>query len=92
MYAAEDLFREASVEVMWAPYETTTVGLGAQAVTVGGGEDHIFVRGLPPHVSSIVLRNGQIEHVETASGKRTPLQDGSRLRVGGLNLVIHAAR
>jgi uncharacterized protein involved in tellurium resistance len=41
-------------------------------------------------VSSLVLQNGLIEHVETANGKRTPLQDGSRLRIGGLNLVVHA--
>lgn len=91
MHAVEAMSREASLEVFWAPYETTTVGLGVQPVTVGGGEDHIFVRGLPPHVSSIVFDNGQIEHIETATGKRTPLQDGNRLRIGGLNMIVHAA-
>lgn len=92
MYLVEDLFREASVEVEWAPYETTRVGLGAQPVTIGGGgEEHIFKKGLPPHVSSIVMDRGSIEHIETASGKRTALQDGSRLRIGGLNLLVHAS-
>ena len=91
MYLAENLFREASLEVIWAPNETSRVSLGAQPISIGGGEDHVFVRSLSPHVSSIVFQNGQIEHIETASGKRTPLQDGSRLRIGPINLVVHAA-
>lgn len=92
MYFVENMFREASVEVEWAPNETTYVGLGAQPVTIGGsGEEHIVKKGLPPHVSSLIFKDGLIEHVETANGKRTPLEDGSRLRIGGLNLVIHAA-
>ena len=92
MYLAENLFREASLEVIWAPNETSRVSLGAQPISIGGGEDHVFVRSLSPHVSSIVFQNGQIEHIETASGKRTPLQDGSRLRIGPINLVVHAAK
>lgn len=91
MYFVENMFNEASVEVEWAPYETSRVGLGPIPVFIGGGgEEHIFKKGLPPQVSSLVFRNGLIEHVETANGKRTPLQDGSRLRIGPLNLVIHA--
>lgn len=91
MYFVENMFREASVEVEWAPYETSRVGLGPTPVFIGGGgEEHIFKKGLPPAVSSLVFRDGLIEHVETANGKRTPLQDGSRLRIGALNLVIHA--
>lgn len=91
MYFVQNMAREASVEVEWAPYETSYVGLGSQPVFVGGGgEEHIFKKGLPPQVSSLVFKDGQVEHVETASGKRTPLQDGSRLRIGGLTLVVHA--
>lgn len=91
MYFVENMFREASVEVEWAPRETTRVGLGAQPVVIGGGgEEQIFKKGLPPYVSSLVFRDGLIEHVETANGKRTPLQDGSRLRIGGLNMQVHA--
>jgi len=92
MIVVEKLFREASLEVIWAPNETTNFNLGAQAVTIGGGEDHVFVRGLPHRFASIVFANGLIEYVETATGKRTPLKDGSRLEIGKLNLVIHAAR
>ena len=92
MLVVEKLFREASLEVIWAPNETTNFNLGAQAVTIGGGEDHVFVRGLPHHFASIVFANGAIEYVETASGKRSPLKNGSRLEIGKLNLVIHAAK
>lgn len=91
MYFVESMFREASVEVEWAPHETTRVGLGAQPVVIGGGgEEHIFKKGLPPYVSSLVFKDGFIEHIETANGKSTPLQDGSRLRIGGLNMQVHA--
>lgn len=92
MIVVEKFFREASLEVIWAPNETTHFNLGAQAVTIGGGEDHVFVRGLPPRFASIAFANGCIEYVETASGARTPLKDGSRLEIGKLNLVIHAAK
>jgi uncharacterized protein involved in tellurium resistance len=91
MYFVEKMFREACVEVEWAPNETSRVGLGAQPVVIGGGgEEHIFKRGLPPYVSSLIFKDGLIEHVETANGNRTPLLDGSRLRIGGLNMVVHA--
>ncbi len=92
MIVVEKLFREASLEVIWAPNETTNFNLGAQAVTIGGGENHVFVRGLPPRFARIAFSNGLIEYVETATGKRTPLKDGSRLEIGKLNLVIHAAK
>jgi hypothetical protein len=92
MIVVEKLFREASLEVIWAPGETTNINLGAQAVTIGGGEDHVFVRGLPHHYASIVFTNGVIEYVESASGTHTPLKNGSRLEIGKLNLVIHAAK
>lgn len=92
MIVVEKLFREASLEVIWAPNETTNFNLGAQAVTIGGGEDHVFVRGLPSRFASIAFTNGLIEYVETATGQRTPLKDGSRLEIGRLNLVIHAAK
>ena len=92
LLVVERLFREASLEVIWAPGETAHFNLGAQPVTIGGGEDHVFVRGLPPRFASIVFANGLIEYVETPSGARTALKDGSRLQIGKLNLVVHAAK
>jgi hypothetical protein len=37
------------------------------------------------------LHNGQIEHFDNSNGTRMPLTDGSRLSIGPLHLVIHAA-
>jgi hypothetical protein len=92
MYFVESMAREARVEVEWAPYETSSVSLGPKPIFIGGGgEEHIFKKGLPPEVSCIVFKDGLIEHIETATGKRTPLQDGSRLRIGGLMMVVHAS-
>jgi hypothetical protein len=80
----------ATVEVHWSPENTTTVALGRRPVTVGGGADDIVLQGAPPRVSTIALENGVIEHIETSTGKRTPLKDGSRLRIGGVVMVVHA--
>lgn len=86
----ESRFRDAVIEIEWEPKQMTRVGLGDKAITIGGGKDHILIPGAPAHVSSVALRNGQIEHIETSNSKRTPLKDGSKLRVGGLVMVIHA--
>jgi hypothetical protein len=92
MYLVENLFREASLEVIWAYNETTRVSLGAQPISVGGDvEDQIFVRGMPPQASTISMQNGQIEHFDSSNGTRTPLTDGSRLSIGPLQLIVHAA-
>ncbi|OBI77910.1 hypothetical protein A5663_21455 [Mycobacterium sp. E740] len=93
MYLVENLFREASLEVIWAYNETTRVSLGPQPITIGGDiEDQIFLRGLPSHLGSIVLNNGQIEHLDNSNGTRTPLTDGSRLTIGPIQLVVHATQ
>lgn len=81
---------EPTLEVHWSPQRVTTVGLSGRPVTVGGGADDIVLRGAPPKVSTIVMENGVIEHIETSTGKRTRLKDGSRLRIGGLVMVVHA--
>ena len=91
MSFAESRFRESLIEIHWDSRQSTRLGLGSKPVTVGGGKDDIFISGAPEHVSSIAMRNGQIEHLETSNGKRTALKDGSRLRVGGLIMVIHVS-
>jgi pimeloyl-ACP methyl ester carboxylesterase len=93
MYLVENLFREASLEVIWAYNETTRVSLGAQPISIGGDvEDHIFQRGLPPHAATVMMQNGQIEHIDNANGARTTLTDGSHLTIGSLQLIVHASQ
>lgn len=86
----EQWFRVASLEVKWAPKETTSVSLGPQPVTIGGGDDHVYLSSLPEHAMSMVLEQGRIFVTEAASGKRTELRDGSLIRVGALEIVVHA--
>ena len=82
--------QEAVVEVHWSAKDITTVGIGEKPITVGGGTDDIYLDGAPPRVSTIAMDNGVIEHIETSTGTRTTLKDGSRLRIGGLVMVVHA--
>lgn len=81
-------FRDSVVEIEWEPHSTTRIALGPKPLRIGGGKDHIFIPGAPEHLSNISVRDGQVEHVETASGKRTELKDGSRLRIGGITMVV----
>lgn len=90
MSVTERRFRDCLIEIQRDPEQSTLVGLGPQAITIGGGKDEIFIVGAPEHVSCLAVRNGQIEHVEMSTGKLTALQNGSRLRVGGLIMVVHA--
>lgn len=67
----EQWFRVASLEVKWALKETTTVNLGSRPVMIGGGDDHVYLTGLPEHAMSVVLEQGRIFVTEVASGRRT---------------------
>lgn len=85
-------FPLAKLEVQWNPQKSSILNLGPQAITVGGGDDDVFLAGAPPAVSTIFVEGKRICHIENKSGKRTPLKDGSRLRIGGLIMVVHASR
>ena len=86
----EALFREAFLEVIWAPNETTSVSLGERPVYIGGGDDQIFVPGLPQHAAGVVFEQGRVQYLDTASGQRTALQKGSKLQIGKIWIVVHA--
>jgi hypothetical protein len=91
MYAAEAIFREASLVIYWAPDETSQVSLGTQPVTIGGDlEDDVHVPGLPANVSTVVLFNGQIIQIDNYSGARTALRHGSQMQIGPIVAVVQA--
>jgi hypothetical protein len=89
--AVEALTREASLEVIWGPKEITSVGLGAKPVYVGGGDDHVYVAGIPEHALSIQLASGKVICTEKSSGKQSHLKDGSRIKMGREELVVKTA-
>lgn len=86
----DSLFREATIEIIWAPKEITTVALGRVPVTIGGGDDHIHVAGLPQNAAGVVIDQGKIQYVDTVSGRRTDLRDGSKIKIGPIEVVVHA--
>jgi len=75
---AEALSREASLEVIWAPREITSLSLGPTPITIGGGDDHVYVSGLPPRAATIVLEHGGIYYTDTASGPSSEMGAASR--------------
>lgn len=91
MVVAERLFREAYLEVIWAPREVTTLSLGTAPVSIGGGEDNIFVRGLPPRTATITLDGGKVRYVDQRTGKAMDLANGTRITVAQIQMVVHAS-
>ena len=88
----DSLFREATLEIIWAPKEITTVALGSVPVTIGGGDDHIHVAGLMQNAAGVVIEQGKIQYVDSATGHRTDLRDGSKIKIGPIEVVVHASR
>lgn len=88
----EAISREASLEVIWAPKEITSLSLGPRPITIGGGDDHVYVSGLPQRAATVVLEEGRIYYTDTATGKRTEFRDGSRIKIGRVEMVVRAAR
>lgn len=82
-----------SVAEVWGPPhgEATEVTIGASPVYLGGGSvDHVFVRGLPARALSVVLAGGRILCTNHTNGIENQLKDGSRIRAGVVELVVHA--
>lgn len=88
--AIEEAFRSACLEIIWAPKEVTTVTLGPKPVYLGGGDDHIFVSGLPQHALSVVLKDGQIDCANHTNGTHSVLKEGSRIKIGKIEIVVRA--
>jgi len=89
--AVEALTREASLEVIWGPKEITSVGLGAKPVSIGGGDDDVYVAGIPEHAVTILLSSGKVVCTEKVSGKQSHLKNGSRIKMGRVELVVKTA-
>jgi len=87
--AIEEVFRAARLDVIWAPREVTAITLGAKPVYIGGGDDHIFIHGLPQHALGVVLENGKVQCIDSSTGKRSDLKEGSRIQIGKVEVVVH---
>lgn len=86
----ERVTRRASVEVLWTPGQTSTITLGSDPITVGGGQDDLFIRGLPARFATLTRREDHVDSRESPTGNATALRDGARVKPGGsVELLIH---
>ncbi len=86
----ERIARRASVEVLWTPGQTSTITLGSEPITLGGGQDDLFIRGLAAGFATLTRTEDHVDYRESTSGHTTTLCDGSRIRPGGIvELLIH---
>jgi len=92
LVAADALFREAVLEVHWAPNEVTSLPLGSRPIYIGGGDDHVPISGLPEHASSISFEKGSIHYSDLITGRKADLKDGSKIKIGRVELVIKAKK
>ncbi|NCC60412.1 MAG: hypothetical protein EOM12_05635 [Verrucomicrobiae bacterium] len=90
--AAEKFRRAASLDVLWAYNEMTTITLGEMPVTIGGGDDHIYVHGLPEHAVSVVMKNGTISCKKADTGQASVLKDGSKIQIGTIIIKVNVSK
>jgi Ca-activated chloride channel family protein len=87
---AERLFQKASLEIIWLPGQTSRITLGEKPVTIGSRGDDIVIPGFKSNTAAVILAGGNVQYVDNRTGKRTDLKNGSKLKIGTVQLVIHA--
>lgn len=88
----EELARTASLIVRWGPRETTTISLGTTPVTIGGGDDHVFLRGLPASAYRVWMEKGKILCMDQKSGRQSELKDNSTFTVARVDFQVTLSR
>ena len=89
MVIVEALCREASLEVIWGPKEITFISLGPRPISIGGGDDNVYVHKLPARYVTVQLIEGKIYYTDGVTGKIRELHDGNRIKIGNLEMVVH---
>jgi hypothetical protein len=87
----EHLCRTASMKVMWGPRETTTITLAAKPVSIGGGDDHVWLKGLPPRAFLVWIERGKVFCKDQQTGKQIELKDGGTFTVARVQFQITAS-
>ena len=88
----EELARAASLIVRWGPKETTTISLGTTPVTIGGGDDHVFLRGIPASAYRVWMERGKIFCMDQKSGRQSELKDNSTFTVARVEFQVNLSR
>jgi hypothetical protein len=85
----EERYRSAYLEVHWAPNESSKFTLGSIPIFIGGGgEDDIFVYGIPHHAMSIWLERGKVKGTYHVTGEHKELHDGSPIKLGKVEMIV----
>ena len=87
----EKLFRTATLNVLWGPRETTSLSLGNTPVTIGGGDDHVWLKGLPPKAFLVWIERGKVFCKDQQTGRQNELKDGSTFTVARVQFRITTA-
>lgn len=91
--ATGDHVRAAFIDVTTKAGKTTRFALGSKRVSIGGShDDQIVVPGLPAGAGAIVLENGRVQYVDGTTKQRTPLREGSQIKVADIVIVVRVAR
>jgi hypothetical protein len=90
LVSVEAIFREAAMQVIWAPNETTIVSLGPRMVTIGGGDDSIYIPSLPQRAAGITFVDGKLTYTDLQTNQTKPMRDGSRMKIGRVEIVVMA--
>lgn len=88
---ADNLFRSAWLEVIWGPNESTTLSLGEKPVYLGGGDDDVYIAGLPQHAVRVVATRGVIQCDQLVGKGPTFLKAGSEIRLGNVKVVVRTS-
>ena len=89
MVIVEALCREASLEVIWGPKEITFTSLGPRPISIGGGDDNVYVHSLPPRYVTVQLIDGKIYYTDGVTGRKSELHDGNHIKIGKYEMIIH---
>jgi hypothetical protein len=84
----EERSRSAYLEVHWAPNEISTFTLGSIPIYLGGGEDDVYLSGIPHHAMSLVYSDGKVNGIYYVTGDRKELADGHRIRLGKVEIFV----
>jgi Ca-activated chloride channel family protein len=85
---AEEIVRTASLIVRWGPRETSTINLGPKPITIGGGDDHVFLRGLHPKAYSVWMEGAKVFCKDEKKGKNVELVDKSTFTVARVEFQV----
>jgi hypothetical protein len=90
----ESVFRNAWLDVKYGPRETKTVLLGREPVTLGSDTARctVYAPGALPIALTFVVKQGQIECKDHASGRSTIVQGGAQIAAGRATVYVRESK